>query len=483
MSVFTRYDLISYFVLFLRYSANIVFGFSFLSKLLTPKCGKGKGLLLFALMYLPFQTDIYFAFNRVNCLEDILSIALDIGFLLLVQHILFKGSFGMKLFAALSITAGKDLLGLMIAILDYRLLGELDDKLLMYLINNHLDIFIKWGVTISFLSFVILSAIAVTAYTLLLRLYLGLISKGLGEKSKVMAASETAFLILPPAAALCIRVVLQIMNADELNDDYYSSIYDRYPATKLLIPLSAFLLLTAIIVSAVLFGRLMRYNDEKLKRRLLEAQISGMEKEISEIKNIYSDIRGLRHDMHNHIANISLYIKAKSGEEDNTLSEYLGQMRKTVDRLDFSYNTGNPITDIIIGRRAQEAEKKNISFKFDFAFPNNLVIDAFDIGVILDNALENCIAACEAMEGERTVYLGSYVKGSLLFIETENPFEGEIIINPETGLPLSGKESSDGHGLGLSNIKRCAEKYKGDIDIGIDGNKFTLTVMLHGVKK
>ncbi|MDE6579229.1 MAG: hypothetical protein K2K41_01685, partial [Ruminiclostridium sp.] len=294
MSEPTMYELTSYMALFLRYSANIVFGFFFLSKLFTPKCGKGKGLLLFALMYLPFQTDIYFAFNRVNCLEDILSIALDIGFLLLVQNILFKGSFGMKLFAALSITAGKDLLGLMIGILDYRLLGELDDKLLTYLMNEHIDVFIKWGVTISFLSFVILSAIAVTAYTLLLRLYLGLISKGLGEKSKVMAASETAFLILPPAAALCIRVVLQIMNVDELNDDYYSSIYDRYPATKLLIPLSAFLLLMAVIVSAVLFGRLMRYNDEKLKRRLLEAQISGMEKEISEIKDIYSDIRGLR---------------------------------------------------------------------------------------------------------------------------------------------------------------------------------------------
>ncbi|MDE7281042.1 MAG: GHKL domain-containing protein, partial [Ruminiclostridium sp.] len=398
MSEPTMYELTSYIALFLRYSANVIFGFFFLSKLLTPKCGKGKGLLLLGLMYMPFQTDIYFAFNRVNCIEDILSIVLDIGFLLLVQRLLFKGSFGMELFAALSIAAGKDLLGLIIGILDYRLLGELDDKLLTYLVNEHLDIFINWGAAISFLSFVILSAIAVTSYVLLLRLYLRLISKGLGEKGKVMAASETAFLILPPAAALCIRVVLQIMNVDELNDDYYSSIYDRYPATKLLIPLSAFLLLTAIIVSAVLFGRLMRYNDEKLKRRLLEAQVSGMEKEISEIKDIYSDIRGLRHDMHNHIANISLYVRGKSGE-DETLSEYLGQMRKTVDRLDFSCNTGNPITDIIIRRRAQEAEKKNISFKSDFAFPKNLGIDAFDIGVILDNALENCITACEDMEG------------------------------------------------------------------------------------
>ena len=476
------YDLTSYLALFLRYFANIYFGFHFLSKLLTPKCGKMRGLLLFGLMYMPFQIDIYFAFNRVNYFEDILSIALDIGFLLLVQRLLFKGNFGIELFAALSITAGKDLLGLMIAVLDYRILGEFDDRLLMYLVNNRFDIFVKWGGAIAYISYALMSAVAVIAYALLIRLYLKLISKGLGEKGKVMAASETAFLILPPAAALCIRVVLQIMNVDELKDDYYSSIYDRYPATKLLVPLSAFLLLTAIIVSAVLFGRLMRYNDEKLKRRLLETQISSMEKEISEIKDIYSDIRGLRHDMHNHIANISLYIRGKSGQEDEILSKYLGQMRKTVDRLDFSCNTGNPITDIIIRRRAQEAEKKDIAFKSDFAFPKNLGIDAFDIGVILDNALENCIAACEDVEGERAVVLSSYVKGSLLFIETENPFEGEIVIDPETGLPLSGKESPEGHGLGLSNIRRCAEKYKGDIDISVEGNRFGLTVMLRGVK-
>lgn len=479
---YTKYELTSYLCLFLRYFANIGFGFSFLSKLLVPKCGKRKCFLLFAAMYLPFQIDCYFAFNNTNHLEDTACILLNIGFLLLIQRLLFKGDFGRELFAAMTIVAGRDLLSLMIAVLDFKMLGDLNDLLLNYLMNNRLEMFLQWGNIISFGSFVLMSAIAAAAYALMLRLYLKLISKGLSEKSRSVTASETAFLVLMPAASLCIRIILQIMNADEPMG-YYSSVYYRYPATKLLIPLAAFLLLTAIIASAMLFGRLMRYNDEKLKRRLLEAQITGMEKEIAEIKDIYSDIRGLRHDMHNHIENISLYVKTRSGEQDKTLTDYLGQMQKTVDRLDFSFNTGNPITDIIIRRRVQEAEKKSISFKFDFVFPNNLGIDAFDIGVILDNALENCIAACEKSEGERDIYLGSYIKGSLMFIETENSFSGEIIINPETGLPVSGRESSEGHGLGLSNIKRCAEKYKGDIDIGITGNKFTLTVMLHGTRK
>lgn len=473
------FEFTNYAALFLRYFANIVFGFSFLSGLLVPKCGKRKGFLIFAAIYLPFQIDCYFAFNRVNCFDDTMCILLDIGILLLSQRILFKGDFGRELFAAMSLVAGKDLLSLLIAVLDYRLLGELNTKLLLYLVDNCSEMLIH---LIACISFALLSVIAVIAYIVMLRLYLRLISKGLNEMSRAMTASETAFLILPSFTALCIRIILQIMNVDT-PADYYSSFYDRYPVTNFLIPLADFLLLTSVVASAVLFGRLMRYNDEKLKRSLLEAQIAGMEKEISEIKDIYSDIRGLKHDMHNHIANISLYVKSTAGTEDKTLSEYLGQMQKTVDRLDFSFNTGNPITDIIIRRRAQEAEKKNISFKYDFAFPKNLGIDAFEIGIILDNALENCIAACEKSKEEREIYLNSYIKGSLMFIETENPFSGEIIINPETGLPLSSKESSEGHGLGLSNIKRCAEKYKGDIDINIKDNKFTLTVMLHGTQK
>lgn len=474
------FDFTQYAGLFLRYIINCVLGFSFFSKLLTPKCGKRKCFLIFTAMYLPFLFDCYFAFNRVNCLEDTMNILLDVGMLLLIQRILFKGDFGRELFAAMSFVAGKDLLSLLIAVLDYHLLGDLNEKLLMYLVNR--GDFVQWAIVYSYVSFALMSAIAVAAHAVLLRLYLGLISKELNEKSRAMTAGETAFFILPSFTALCIRIILQIMNVDTITD-YYSSFYYRYPVANLLIPLADFLLLTSIVVSAVLFGRLMRYNDEKLKRRLLETQITGMEKEIAEIKDIYSDIRGLRHDMHNHIANISLYVKGKSEEEDETLSEYLGQMQKTVDRLDFSFNTGNPITDIIIRRRAQEAEKKNISFKFDFVFPGNLGIDAFDIGVILDNALENCIAACEKSEGERNIFLSSYIKGSLMFIETENSFGGEIVISPETGLPVSGRESAEGHGLGLSNIKCCAEKYKGDIDIIVKENIFTLTVMLQGTRK
>ena len=54
----------------------------------------------------------------------------------------------------------------------------------------------------------------------------------------------------------------------------------------------------------------------------------------------------------------------------------------------------------------------------------------------------------------------------------------------ESGLPVSSKGNGKLHGIGISNIQRCARKYMGDIDIAISGTggrkKFSLTVMMNG---
>jgi len=162
----------------------------------------------------------------------------------------------------------------------------------------------------------------------------------------------------------------------------------------------------------------------------------------------------------------------------------IGKMEETVSRLDFTYQTGNPITDIIIHQKGQEAWKKQIPFEVDFAYPCKLPIDVYDIAVILNNALENAIEACDRAEGEKQIRLRSFVRGCLFFIEVENDFAGNIVMEKESGLPVSSKGNGKLHGIGISNIQRCARKYMGDIDIAIsetDGRKkFSLTVMMNG---
>ena len=188
------------------------------------------------------------------------------------------------------------------------------------------------------------------------------------------------------------------------------------------------------------------------------------------------------------MANVSLLVKSAVGSVNEELESYIGKMEETVNRLDFTYQTGNPITDIIIHQKGQEAEKKQIQFQVGFAYPPKLRIDAYDVAIILNNALENAIEACSRMAccdaAEKQIKLRSYAIGSLFFIEVENDFSEQIVIEQESGLPVSCKEDRRLHGLGLSNIQRCAKKYMGDIDIVVsDTNgrkKFSLTVLMNG---
>ena len=68
-------------------------------------------------------------------------------------------------------------------------------------------------------------------------------------------------------------------------------------------------MLSDIIASIVLFQKQIQYHEETGKRALLENQVRQMQKEIAEIQDIYTDMRGLGHDMRSHLANISLLTK------------------------------------------------------------------------------------------------------------------------------------------------------------------------------
>ena len=262
-------------------------------------------------------------------------------------------------------------------------------------------------------------------------------------------------------------------------------IYNTVPATLFWIPVICVLLLGAVIANVMLFQNVVQYHEENKKATLLENQIQQMQKEVQEIQDVYTDMRGLRHDLRGHINNITQYVKKQNNADTEELNDYIRNMEETVSRLDFGYQTGNPITDIIIHQKKQEADRAGVKFSVDFSYPQELQIDVYDMGVILNNALENAIEAAALVERDKYVSIHSYVKGNLFFIEVENSFARDVVMNKESGKPESSKSNKKLHGMGLINVQRCARKYKGDIDIVIDTSKremqiFNLTVMMNG---
>lgn len=312
----------------------------------------------------------------------------------------------------------------------------------------------------------------------LLLLYLRTIGRNFVGRDYELRFPDSLFLLFPCATVLCIDLTMKLMSYS-LDNGAMLLVYDRVPSTLVLLPLVSLLLLGLVISSVILFQNIVQYKNEEQKRLLLENRVVQVHREIEELTDIYGDIRGLRHDLRNHLANIAACLRKSGDEAREELESYLQHMTDTVDRLDFTEQTGSPITDIILHQARQQARRKGISFISDFRHPPRL--DIYDISVILNNALQNALEACEGLGRPGEIWLHSYRKGNFFFLEIENDFAGELKWEGSAELPATKKETPELHGMGLANIRRCARKYRGDIDIRVSGEqqkRFRLTVML-----
>lgn len=234
---------------------------------------------------------------------------------------------------------------------------------------------------------------------------------------------------------------------------------------------------------------------------VLSRQREDMKRHMEEVERLYGDIRSLKHDMANHVMVLeSLYGSGiKEREEGGEAEEadrwkesaheslkgvnrsaeagkYMAQLRARVEEITFEIRSGNPVTDVILMEKYKEAEKKGIAFQYEFHYPEKAGVEAFDVSIILNNALNNAMEAAEECE-DAFVSVRSYQTRNAWMIEVKNSAAGWRDMDEESGLPITTKKEA-GHGFGIASIKKAAKKYHGDIDIMQDGREFVLSVML-----
>jgi len=95
--------------------------------------------------------------------------------------------------------------------------------------------------------------------------------------------------------------------------------------------------------------------------------------------------------------------------------------------------------------------------------------------VILNNALQNAV---EHTAKNASVSIRSYRRNNAYMMEIANNFTGNLQWDFESGLPVTSKRNARSHGYGLSNIRRVACKYAGDIAVDVKDGNFCLSVML-----
>lgn len=230
----------------------------------------------------------------------------------------------------------------------------------------------------------------------------------------------------------------------------------------------------AIVVVIVLYQGIRVRQEEKLQNRLLDAQTDSIRRHIEQVEDLYQNIRSIKHDMTNHIITLERLYAGNQTEEAKT---YTIELKATLAEAMGNINSGNPVTDVILQETQSEAEKMKIRFDVDFHYPTGSCMNAFDISVILNNALQNALENAPKSENPYISIL-SYRRNNAYMIEISNSYTGALQWDREKELPITSKRKMDGHGYGLANIRKVARKYSGDIDIVLMGGEFCLSIML-----
>lgn len=252
---------------------------------------------------------------------------------------------------------------------------------------------------------------------------------------------------------------------------YIWNVHPGYTVLRVIYQLFSF---AAIFIAIMTYQKIKEKQREENRTILLEEQIENTRQYIREVEKLYGDIRALKHDMGNHISVLeNLFAK----HEKEEFEKYLNNLKKTYSVSVEGIKTGNPVTDVILTQKKKEAEERGIDFACKFVYPSDTNVNAFDVSVILNNAIEN---AFEAVDGCENSYVSiiAYRKNNAYMVEVSNCIKNVVEIDNETGLPETSKADKRSHGFGLENIRKVAQLYYGDIDINQDKNKFTLTVML-----
>ena len=215
-----------------------------------------------------------------------------------------------------------------------------------------------------------------------------------------------------------------------------------------------------------------RIFGKAIDRRVAAYQNDLIAKHCDEVEHIYRQMRGWRHDYHNHIQ--AMLALMDNPEE---LRNYLWMLNDDLTTVDTVLKTGNVMVDAILNSKLSLIKSKNIAVNAKATVPQKLQISEIDlcaiIGNLLDNAMEACLRQPETEERFIRVYLGLLKKQ--LYICVTNSVSGTV---KKAGKSYLSAKNSASHGFGLMRIDTLAEKYGGYVNRQSEEGAFATEVML-----
>lgn len=210
------------------------------------------------------------------------------------------------------------------------------------------------------------------------------------------------------------------------------------------------------------------FQTEQFRRDLMEHQYE-------EIKGVYMDMRGWRHDYHNHMQVMKAQLALGNLEE---IQEYLNALEKELDHVDTLVKSGNLMTDAILNSKLTLARRQKIRINCNAKIPERISVEDVDLCVILGNLMDNALEACKQI-AEENRFLRIYMKvnKSQLYFSIQNSAKEDPDFNEQNYIT----KKRGNHGLGMKRVQTAVEKYQGYLNLANEPGIFAaeVTIPLH----
>lgn len=428
----------------------------YFGKFVCPYIKKKKGAVAVSIVYITIMLVLYMIPPQIDNFSAYL-IGVIAAFL--AMYVEDRRNIYQKIFLAITFFSIRWLTVAMAARLD-----DLVTKALVFRNMSAEKVWLQYGLYVGTRVLDIVLCIAFIAVAI------GLINKAYIYKKDEMSVKEMVMLIIPSLVGVTGYGILQ----------YYLMIYERDTGKNLIDTygfygalsfLHYLISIVAILVVIVMFQNWKEMQEEQRGQELVLNQISDMKKHIEEVEKLYRDIRPMRHDMGNHIQTLE-HLVAHNNMDDAT--EYLEHLKNEWDEVSPEIKTGSPVIDVILMEKLREAKERQIRFLSDFHYPQNTKLNAFDLSVIMNNALNNCMENVSGDDPYISIY--SFRKNSIFMITIKNSFVGHLNFG-DSDLPETTKSGRE-HGMGLNNIRRVARMYMGDISLEQGNEEVILSIMM-----
>lgn len=234
------------------------------------------------------------------------------------------------------------------------------------------------------------------------------------------------------------------------------------------------LLYDMLLSASLLVAQILIFKQGQYRRQLaMESQLRQQQyQQFTLFQESADTVRHKCHDLKHMIA----VLQQEGGTAQS--QQLLQEMQTAVTRYDAAINTGNNTLDALLSKTWNSCEQRSIQWTCMADGSALEFMDAFDLYILLGNALDNAIECLTAVPEPEKRFLSVNIrrKDGIVLLCLRNYCNHTLTF--EQGLPVTTKADKSEHGYGTRSIRDIAEKYNGHMSAKVEHDIFTLNILL-----